>query len=104
MGHRIVSSGGSTSSSTKRSELEQFATWFHQDWGVLFSTFEAAANAYVRQLPAKRKTTLRKELAAFLDEHGRAKRGGLLRWWLKLRAQGGPRDLREALQAFVQSI
>jgi hypothetical protein len=47
---------------------------------------------------------LRKELAAFLDEHGGAKRSSLLRRWLKLGAQGGPRELKDALQTFVKQL
>jgi hypothetical protein len=99
MGYRIVASG-----LKKGSELEQFAMWFHQDWSVLYSTFEEAASAYLKQLSAKRRMTLRAELVAFLDEHAGATRAGLQRWWLKLGAQGGPRDLKNALQSFVQSI
>jgi hypothetical protein len=105
MGYRVVSSGSSVSpGAKKRAELEQFAMWFHQDWGILFLTFEAAAHAYARQLSAERKSALRKELAAFLDEHGGAKRGSLLRRWLKLGAQGGPRELKDALQTFVKQL
>jgi hypothetical protein len=99
MGTRVV-----FSPPKKRSELEHFAKWFHQDWGVLFPTFVAAANAYVRQLSAERKRTLHRELTAFLDEHASATRSGLLRWWLKLGAQGGPRDLKDALYAFLKAI
>jgi hypothetical protein len=99
MGTRVVSSG-----LQKGSELEQFAMWFHQDWGVLYPTFEEAASAYLNPLSAKRRMTLRAELVAFLDEHAGATRAGLERRWLRLGAQGGPRDLKDALQAFVQSI
>jgi hypothetical protein len=99
MGYRIVASG-----LNKGSELEQFAMWFHQDWGVLYSTFEQSANAYLKQLSAKRRTKLRAELAGFLDEHAGATRAGLERWWLKLGAQGGPRDLKDALQTLLKTI
>ena len=99
MGYRIVASG-----LKKGSELEQFAMWFHQDWGISYSTFEEAASAYLKQLSTKRRTTLRAELTAFLDEHASATRGGFRRWWLKLGAQGGPLDLKDALRVFAQSI
>ena len=99
MGYRVVSSGPK-----KRSELEQFAMWFHQDWGILFPTFEEAAHAYLRQLSTQRKTTLRAELAAFLDEHAGATRAGLGRWWLKLGAQGGPTKLKVSLRLIVEQM
>ncbi len=90
MGYRIVFPGPK-----ERSELERFAMWFHQDWGLLFVTFEGAAKAYLRQLSAERRATLHAELAAFLDEHAGATRGGLQRRWLKLGAQGAPSDLKD---------
>ena len=99
MGLRVISSG-----LKKGSELEQFAMWFHQDWGVLFPDFETAAHAYLRQLSTQRRATLRAELAAFLDEHAGATRGGLLRWWLKLGAQGGPTNLKDSLRLIVEQI
>jgi hypothetical protein len=99
MGLRIVASG-----LTKGSELEQFAMWFHQDWGVLYSTFEEAASAYLKQLSAKQRTTLRAELVAFLDEHAVATRAGFRRWWLKLGAQGGPTNLKDSLRLIVEKM
>lgn len=99
MGYRVVSS-----SPKKRSELEQFAMWFHQNWSVFFPTFEEAASAYLRQLPAERKVNLRGELAAFLEKNAAATRGGLPRGWLKLGAQGGPTDLQGALMTFLTPI
>jgi hypothetical protein len=61
----------------KRSELEHFAMWFHQHWSVFCPTFEEAASAT---------------------------RGGLRRRWLKLGSQGGPRDPKDALRAFGETI
>lgn len=99
MGYRIVSSG-----LKKGSELEQFAMWFHQDWGVLYSTFEQAASAYLQQLSADRKAALRRQLAAFLDQHAGATRGSFMRWWMKLGAQGGPANLKDALRSLIDKI
>jgi hypothetical protein len=99
MGHRVVSTGPK-----KRSELEHFAMWFHQDWSVLFPTFEESAAAYLRLLSIERKAALRRALAAYLNAHAGATRGELRRWWLKLGAQSVPRDLKDALQRFVTSI
>lgn len=70
MGYRVVSSGP-----RNRSELEQFAMSFHQDWGILFPTFEEAAHAYLRSL-----------------------------WWVKLGAQGGPTNLKDSLRLIVEQI
>jgi hypothetical protein len=60
MGYRVISPGPK-----KRSELEHFAMWFHQDWSVLFPTFEESAHAYLRLLSTERKAALRGELAAY---------------------------------------
>lgn len=96
---RVVSAGPK-----KRSELEHFAMWFHQDWSVLFPTFEESAHAYLRRLSAERRATLRAELAAFLDAHAGATRAGLRRWWLKLGAQGSPTNLKDSLRLIVEQI
>jgi hypothetical protein len=85
-------------------ELEQFARWFHQDWGILFPSFEEAAHKYLSQLSRERRTVLRKELSRFLETHAGATRGGMKRWWLKLGAQGGPPDLKDALRQLVRLI
>jgi hypothetical protein len=91
-------------SNKKRTEIEQFAMWFHQDWGLLFSSFDEAAEKYLAQLPASRREVLRKELSAFLEAHAGATRQGMMRWWMKLGAQGGERNLKDALRKFVSRL
>jgi hypothetical protein len=97
-GTRVVSSAPK-----KRSELEHFAMWFHQDWSVFFPTFEEAADAYVRPLSSERKTILRAELTTFLVDHG-ATRGTLRRQWLKIGAQGGPTNLKDSLRLIIERM
>jgi len=87
-----------------RTELEQFATCFHQDWSIMFPSFEEAAARYVAQLPSSRRDALREELSAFLEAHASATRQGMTRRWMKLGAQGAPSDLKGALRIFVGRI
>jgi hypothetical protein len=99
MGTRVVASP-----KKKRTELEQFAMWFHQDWGIMFPSFEEAAAKYIAPLPSNRRGVLRKELSAFLDTHASATRQGMMRWWMKLGAQGRPTNLKDALRTFAGQI
>ena len=98
MGYRVMSS-----SPKKRSELEHFAMWFHQDWSVFFPTFEEASHAYLRLLSSERRAVLRAELASFLVDHG-ATRGTLRRGWLKLGAPSSPTNLKDSLRLIVKRM
>ena len=85
---------------TPQSELEQFASWFHQDWKVLFGTADDAIRAYLANMPRGRRTELESELAAFLREHQASDDRKLLEAWYALGAQGWQvsLDLRTVLR------
>ncbi len=77
----------------KLTELEQFASWFHQDWHLFFPDFHQGAAMYVVSLSAARRAALRRELAAFLEEHAGSSSKAILNRWRKLGAQAWDRDL-----------
>jgi hypothetical protein len=94
-GHTIVPS-------PERTELQQFAQWFHQDWHLVFREFYSGAALCLKQLPRDRRITLQRELRAFLDANAKAGPRKLERLWLELGAQAWQHDLniREVLEDF----
>jgi CdiI immunity protein len=90
----------------QKSELHQFASWFHQDWKLLFKNFHDGAAIYFASLPPERRAKLRLELIVFLDDHREKSIEGLKRSWLKSGAQGWQADLdiRATLGEFVRML
>jgi hypothetical protein len=78
----------------KLTELEQFASWFNQDWYLFFPDFHRGAAMYVANLSAAKRAALHRELATFLQEHAGSSSKALRNRWRKLGAQAAwPRDL-----------
>lgn len=73
--------------SQKKSELEQFASWFHQDWELFFSDFTQGAGMYVERLPSHRRAILRNEISGFLERNAESSPGDTKKAWYKLGAQ-----------------
>lgn len=84
-------------SSTEKSELQKFASWFHQDWQLFYESFDQGAKLYLRDLSADRKRILKAEFMQFLPSANR-------RNWLKLGAQAVERDVQVMLQRFLQMM
>jgi hypothetical protein len=85
----------------ERSELQQFASWFHQDFGLMKMTIHEGARTYFGNLTAERSKVLRSELKAFLAQHASA---SLRKAWLAQGAQYWPKDvdLQETLRTFAE--
>ncbi len=71
----------------KYSELENFAKWFHQDFGVLFQNAEEGTNEYLKIISSKQKNILSVEIKQLLKEHPGKDHKGLKNAWAKLGAQ-----------------
>lgn len=89
-----------------KTELEQFASWFHQDWKLVFSDFYDGARMYASSLSIARKAALLRELSEFVETHHNASSSALMASWLKLGAQGWERkyDIHKTLLDFVRIL
>ena len=76
----------------KRSELEKFAEFFHQDYHLLYSDFFEAVEDYKRSIPPDRRQKLIEQLEAVVAEYKSEK--VLRRVWIKAGAQAWPRGLK----------
>jgi hypothetical protein len=98
---RIISS----KSSSEATELERFASWFHQDWKVRFTDFQDASRAYLATLPPASRSILRQQLSDFLFRHDSSSPAKIKKSWLALGAQGYPSSgIMQALEEFVSTI
>jgi hypothetical protein len=86
----------------ERSELQQFASSFHQDFGLMKMTVHEWARAYFRNLTGDRSKVLRSELHAFVADTRSPK--SLRKAWLAQGAQYWPKDvdLQESLRMFSE--
>jgi hypothetical protein len=88
-----------------RSELEQLARLFCQDFDLLFPGPDVveAARTHLEGLPPVRSAALRRELQAFLALHSEMPSGVLGRFWRKVGAVHWPRgtDTRSTLLTFM---
>jgi hypothetical protein len=89
-----------------RSELEQFAAWFHQDWDVMYPDFYEGARAYLADLSPARRGELREELEEFLGRHRHATPREMLEAWFGLgaRAWQPGLDISTTLRDFLQMM
>ncbi len=76
----------------EKTELEKFASWFHQDFGVLFESIEEGTNAYLDTLPSRRKKELVAEIKKLLNDDSGKENKGLKNAWLRLGAQWWNRE------------
>jgi hypothetical protein len=74
----------------KQSEFQGLASWFHQDWAVMFPSFNSAVDIYIASLTERRKQILRVELEAVLLETKNSE-ADLKNQWLNAGAQGYPK-------------
>jgi hypothetical protein len=82
------------------SEVQKFAHWFHQDFSHLFKDAKDGAAAYIAMLDASRRSALRKELVALLQDNPGMDHRGLQRAWNRLGAQWSPRG--ESLRTIIE--
>ena len=68
-------------------ELQKFAKWFHQDFGVIYESFDNGANEYLEALTEKQRTCLSKEIGDFLKKYPGKDHKALKNAWFKLGAQ-----------------
>ena len=92
--------------SPRQSELQQLASWFHQDWNLVFPDFYTGLRMYLDNLPAGRRAALGSELRRFMEQNQGASAKALKRLWLRLGAQGWQAnlDIRDTLDAFWRII
>jgi hypothetical protein len=71
----------------KQTELEMFASYFHQDFGVLHVSAEEGAQRYLKTLSIDRKAQLSSEAVRFLNQYAGKNHQSKKNAWLKLGAQ-----------------
>ena len=76
----------------ERSELEQFASSFHQDFGLMKMTVHEWARKYFGTLTANRSKVLREQLQSFVAQHPGSP-DSLRKAWLAQGAQYWPRSI-----------
>lgn len=84
-----------------RTELEKFATFFCQDWEIMFPNFYSGAKDYFDSLPRDRRLILRKELQELVESTSSTP--CLQKAWFRLGAEAWQRDLEisAALRDFI---
>ena len=87
----------------EKREIEKFASWFHQDWMLVYPSFDVGASQYINNLTTKEKTALKRELEAFVEENKESDKKKWLSAWLKLGAQGWERgkNFKDMMNTFV---
>ncbi len=90
-------------STEKKSELQQFAGWFGQDYTLFFTDFYQGAAKYFATLPTSRREILRSELHQFLEDNVNSSPKKLVGEWIKLGAQtwDSGLEIRPALEDFL---
>lgn len=68
-------------------ELPNFASWFHQDFGVIFDNFDDGVDRYIGGLSENRKAVLASELRELLNQYPGKSSKGLKNAWIRLGAQ-----------------
>lgn len=87
-----------------RSELQTFASWFHQDWELVFPDFYQGAKMYIDSLSTERKKVLKSELIEFINKYIGSNSSEVKRGWLSLGAQAwqSDKDIHKTLNDFVR--
>lgn len=88
----------------EKSELQKFASWFHQDWDLIYPNFYEGAQMYLTSLSSRRRVKLSNELQDFLRQYGGEPSKLVLRAWFRLGAEAWPPELEIAntLHDFVR--
>ena len=86
--------------------MQQLASWFHQDWKLVFPDFYTGLRIYLDNLLAGRRGALGIELRRFVEKNQGSSAKALKRLWLRLGAQGWQAnlDIRAALDEFCRII
>lgn len=90
----------------EKKEIQKFASWFHQDWQLIFSGFSEGTNQYLDGLTSERRAVLKMELEAFVEQNKGRDNKSMLKEWIDLGAEGWDSDLPlyETLESFAQSL
>ena len=84
-------------------ELEKFASFFHQDFCLLFSSMAEGVESYVSQLNAFQKKELKSQLQSFLADWPGEDQKGLLNAWHRSGAQWSEKKmLRQNLKNTIE--
>ncbi len=75
------------------SELQKFASWFHQDWDLIFPDFYQGAKIYFSNISSERIKVLKQELKEFLDKYRGSKSSEVEKAWFRLGAEDWQPDL-----------
>lgn len=73
------------------SGVRALASWFHQDWRLVYPDVPTAAGAYIGGLSDSERALLRRELAAFLDANSGKSPEQVREAWLAVGAGSWPR-------------
>jgi hypothetical protein len=79
--------------SRQKTELEKFASWFGQDWELIYPNFYEGARMYFGQLSEQRRIILRRELSEFIVKSVGLPSETIEESWFKLGAQAWQPDL-----------
>jgi len=80
-------------------ELNKFAVWFHQDFGLTFENVNIGVDVYLGQISPQSKYNLSCELDSLLAEFPGKDSKGLKNAWLRLGAQWWDKDEMPTLLA-----
>ena len=69
------------------SEIEKFAGWFHQDFGVIMGDTKIAADLYLQSLNKNQRNILAAEIRKLLSQYPGKDYKGLKKAWFRLGAQ-----------------
>ena len=92
--------------SIPKSELEQFASFFHQDWKLIFPDFHAGAEMYLSSVTNEQKYKLKEQLIQLVENHKDSDQATIKKEWLNLGAQGWQKSLNitDTLNDFVKMM
>ena len=68
-------------------ELESFALFFHQDWKLMFSTYDELIEHYLDNIPTGQKADLIEQLSVFLKQNSDVSEEEFNENWLALGAE-----------------
>jgi len=86
--------------------LEGLASWFHQDWKLIYPDIPTAARDYLQGRSATERESLRRELKMFLEAKTGRSSEQIRSAWIALGAQSWPRgeDASAALVLLLAEI
>ena len=82
--------------------LEGLASWFHQDWKLIYPDVPTAARAYIQTLPGSERTLLRQELESFLEANSGRTAEQVREAWIALGVGSWPRG--ENTEAMLTAV